>query len=118
MEEIYSTAKIPDSKNVNRRGLTLEPDITELLISSRDPQELKRVWIEWRKATGERIKSLFPVYVELSNRAARLNNFSDNAANWLDEYETENFTGQIGKLERILITYWFSFCFVFSFRYC
>lgn len=99
MENIYSTAKICDYKNRSKCDLALEPELTEILMKSRDPEELKYIWIEWRKATGEKVKSLYPKYVELSNLAATLNNFSDNAAYWLKDYEADDFPEQIGKLD-------------------
>ncbi|XP_071562887.1 angiotensin-converting enzyme-like [Temnothorax nylanderi] len=95
MENIYSTAKICDYKDKNKCDLALEPEITEKLMCSRDPEELKHIWIEWRKASGEKVKSLFPQYVELANTAARLNNFSDYAEYWMKDYEAADFPEQI-----------------------
>lgn len=48
-------------------------DITDILGKSYDVNELKHVWIEWRKATGRKVRSMYPEYVRLSNEAARLN---------------------------------------------
>ncbi|CAK9821608.1 Angiotensin-converting enzyme [Anthophora retusa] len=98
MENIYSTAKICEYKNRSRCDLALEPELTELLIQSRDPEELKYIWVEWRKATGEKMKSLYTRYVELSNTAARLNNYTDNAAYWMKDYEADDFPEQIDNL--------------------
>ncbi|KAG7200967.1 hypothetical protein KM043_003327 [Ampulex compressa] len=98
MEGIYSTAKICDYKNREKCDLALEPEITELLTHSRDPEELKHIWLSWRRESGEKVKSLYPRYVELSNTAARLNNFTDNAAYWMKDYETDNFPEQIETL--------------------
>lgn len=105
MENIYSTAKICDYKNRTKCDLALEPEITEILMRSRDPEELKHIWVEWRKASGEKVKSLYPKYVELANAAARLNNFSDYAAYWMKDYETDDFPEQIGRVLRLV-----SFC--------
>lgn len=102
MENIYSTAKICDYKNKTKCDLALEPEITEILMHSRDPEELKHIWVEWRKASGEQVKSLYPKYVELANIAARLNNFSDYAEYWMKDYEVEDFPAQIGKICTIL----------------
>lgn len=77
--------------------LALEPEITEILMHSRDPEELKYIWVEWRKASGEQVKCLYPKYVELANTAASLNNFSDYAAYWMKDYEADDFPEQIGK---------------------
>ncbi|XP_043579118.1 angiotensin-converting enzyme-like [Bombus pyrosoma] len=98
MENIYSTAKICDYKNRTKCDLALEPELTEILMKSHDPEELKYIWVEWRKATGEKMKPLYERYVELSNLAATLNNYSDNAAYWLKDYEADDFPEQIEAL--------------------
>ncbi|XP_033354226.1 angiotensin-converting enzyme-like [Bombus vosnesenskii] len=98
MENIYSTAKICDYKNRSKCDLALEPELTEILMKSHDPEELKYIWVEWRKATGEKMKPLYERYVELSNLAATLNNYSDNAAYWLKDYEADDFPEQIEAL--------------------
>lgn len=98
MENIYSTAKICDYKNQTKCDLALEPEITELLMKSRDPEELKFIWTQWRKATGEKMKTLYIKYVELSNMVATLNNYSDNMAYKIKDYEADDFPEQIGKL--------------------
>jgi hypothetical protein len=43
------------------------------LRTSRNPDELKHVWVEWRKVSGEECRSMFEHYVALSNEAATLN---------------------------------------------
>lgn len=96
MKDIYSTAKICDYKNRTRCDLSLEPELTEVMATSNDPEELKHIWVEWRNATGKKVRPLYGKYVELSNLAARLNNFSDNAAFWLWEYEADDIVQQIG----------------------
>lgn len=99
MENIYSTAKICDYHNRTKCDLALEPELTDLLKKSRDPEELKYIWTEWRNASGKKVKFLFMRYVELSNMAARLNNYSDNAVYWLKDYEADDFPEQIGELQ-------------------
>ncbi|XP_046684332.1 LOW QUALITY PROTEIN: angiotensin-converting enzyme-like [Homalodisca vitripennis] len=57
-------------------------------------------------AVGRTVKPLFEEYVELSNEAARLNNFSDTAAMWNDDFEMNDFEEQIYKLyQQILLLY-------------
>ena len=41
--------------------------------TSRDPDELKHVWVEWRKVSGQKFRGTFEQYVALSNEAATLN---------------------------------------------
>ncbi|XP_032689502.1 angiotensin-converting enzyme-like [Odontomachus brunneus] len=98
MENIYSTAKICDYENRTKCDLALEPEITEILMYSRNPEELKHIWVEWRKVSGEKVKSLYSRYVELANDMAKLYNFSDYAAYWMKDYETDNFPEQIETL--------------------
>jgi peptidyl-dipeptidase A len=45
----------------------------EILRTSRDPDELKHVWVEWKKVSGEKCRGMFEHYVALSNEAATLN---------------------------------------------
>ncbi|XP_008198828.3 angiotensin-converting enzyme-like [Tribolium castaneum] len=95
MEKIYSTAKICDFHNSSKCDLSLEPHLTQILATSRNEEELRHVWVEWRNAVGPHCKVLFEEYVDLANEAARLNNFTNNAENWLDNYEDAQFRGQI-----------------------
>lgn len=37
------------------------------------PEELKYYWIEWRAASGHKLKSLFEQYIELQNLTALSN---------------------------------------------
>jgi hypothetical protein len=41
--------------------------------TSRDPDELNHVWVEWRKVSGQKFRGMFEQYVALSNEAATLN---------------------------------------------
>ncbi|KAK9731649.1 Angiotensin-converting enzyme [Popillia japonica] len=90
MEKIYATAKLCDFHNSSKCDLYLEPEITHILSTSRDPDELKNVWIEWRKAIGPKVKDMFETYVNLVNEAARLNNFTVGPK-VKDMFETEQF---------------------------
>lgn len=98
MQKIYSTAKICAYDNSSQCDLALEPELTQILANSRDDEELKHVWVEWRNAVGPHCKRLFEEYVDLSNEAARLNNFTDNTESWLDGYEDPQFRQQIESL--------------------
>lgn len=87
------------------------------MANSQDPEELKHVWVEWRKVSGKPCRNLFAQYVDLSNEAARLNSkstkralsllelkknlfldFTNNAEYWLDDFEDPNFTEDIKEL--------------------
>lgn len=48
-------------------------ELTLLLAKSRDPEELKHIWVEFRKNAGDKVRKSFTEYVELLNEAAKLN---------------------------------------------
>nr|ATU82846.1 secreted Angiotensin-converting enzyme-like protein [Pristhesancus plagipennis] len=98
MESIYSKAKICDFNNKNKCDLDLEPELTEIMISSRNPDELKHIWVEFRQNTGKKCKELFKQYVELVNEGARLNNVTDNAEFWKIDFETPTLEADVEKL--------------------
>ncbi|XP_066138064.1 angiotensin-converting enzyme-like isoform X2 [Euwallacea fornicatus] len=102
MEAIYSKAKIcpKDKKPDDTQECTLsfEPELTNILATSRDPEELKHVWLEWRNAVGPKCRGLYEEYVNLSNEAAKLNNFSDTSLYWLDGYEEPNIKNVVQSL--------------------
>ncbi|GBM64390.1 Angiotensin-converting enzyme [Araneus ventricosus] len=100
MQDIYGKAKVcrfnaSDNKPCD---LSLEPEITEILIHSRNDAELKHVWSQWRDVTGKVMKDKFLRYVELSNEAACLNGFKDNGEMWREAYESETFEDEIEEL--------------------
>lgn len=98
MEAIYSKAKICSFNDTKQCNLGLEPELTHILAKSRNPDELKHVWTEWRNAVGPNCKNLYKEYVDLSNEAARLNNFTNNAEYWLRDYEDPDIRQQIQNL--------------------
>lgn len=107
MEDIYSKATICDYKDRSKCDLALEPELTEIMANSQDPEELKHIWTEWRKASGEKVRKMYPKYVELSNRAAQANGYENNKDYWLKEYEDDQIVEQIGKKT----------CFIFELIY-
>lgn len=77
MTNIYSTAKIcPFSQqncSLETQGLSLEPEIEDIMAKSTNYQELTYVWQAWRDASGKKMRGLYKDYVDLSNEAARAN---------------------------------------------
>ncbi|KAK9502105.1 hypothetical protein O3M35_012698 [Rhynocoris fuscipes] len=98
MEGGYSKVKLCDFHNKEKCDLSLEPEITEILQSSRDAEELKYIWVEFRKNTGKKFKNLYQEYVDLANEGARLNNVSDNAEYWKIDFETPTFEADVEEL--------------------
>lgn len=87
---------------VNNINLVIEScflitELTNILRTSNDPDELKYIWTQWRNKTKES-KKQFKEYVDLVNEAARLNNYTDYSEQWIDEFETKDFREQIVNL--------------------
>lgn len=72
METVYSQTKIPSYKDA-KILFSLDPDITQVLGESQDPEELKYYWKNWYDNVGTKNKKDFFKYVELRNEAAQLN---------------------------------------------
>lgn len=71
--DIYSKAKICSFESKTNCDLELEPDLNLLLKESRDYLELKHVWVEWRNATGKKMRPKYLRFVDLMNENARVN---------------------------------------------
>uniref|UniRef100_A0A452URE9 Angiotensin-converting enzyme n=1 Tax=Ursus maritimus TaxID=29073 RepID=A0A452URE9_URSMA len=84
METTYSVASVC---HPNGTCLQLEPDLTSLMATSRKYEDLLWAWKSWRDKVGRAILPFFPKYVELANKAARLNGYEDAGDSWRDMYE-------------------------------
>jgi len=77
MLSIYSTAVVTDSQG---REYGLHPELSEIMSTSRDYEELEWAWKAWRDATGPAIKPLYTQLVGKMNQAALDNgNHGNNA---------------------------------------
>jgi len=90
MGKTYSTAKVLEYGSSNKQ-LSLEPDLTLTLAKSRDAQELKYYWEQWRESSGKQIKDMYHTYVGLYDEAAKLNGFKDASIMKVDPYESDTF---------------------------
>ncbi|XP_071782790.1 angiotensin-converting enzyme [Centroberyx gerrardi] len=69
----------------------LDPDLQKIMAESRDYDELLFAWKGWRDAAGKALRQDYKRYVELANKAAKLNGHTDNGAFWRSLYETPTF---------------------------
>jgi len=67
MLNVYSTALVTDDRG---RKYRLDPELTDVIATSRDYDRLEWAWLAWRDATGPSIKPLYVQLVERMNRAA------------------------------------------------
>ncbi len=86
MEGDYGKGKYcPDSEKGKCLSLG---DMEAILASSRDPEELKRIWLGWHKVSPPYRKN-YQRFVELSNKGAREMGFKDTGAMWREKYDME-----------------------------
>ncbi|XP_068242902.1 angiotensin-converting enzyme-like [Palaemon carinicauda] len=103
MQTIYSTAKICDYKNDKKCDLTLEPDLTRILRSSRNYFELQHIWTQWRYKSGKKMRDHYKNFVRLANEAAKLNGFANMGDLWLYPYESDTFRKDLEDLWKQLM---------------
>lgn len=101
MEKIYNTAVFCPYNQTNCKEsemITLDPEITEIMATSDNYDELKYTWEQWHNRSGALMRNDYKKYVEISNEAAKLNNFTDYGEMWRSEYEDPDFIENMKKL--------------------
>jgi peptidyl-dipeptidase A len=63
-------------------------DMEEIMANSRDPEELKRIWLGWHQISVPYRKN-YVRFVELSNKGAKEMGFKDTGAMWRSKYDME-----------------------------
>jgi peptidyl-dipeptidase A len=63
-------------------------ELEEIIGTSRDPEELKRVWLGWHQI-AKPIRKDYVRFVELSNKGAKEMGFKDTGAMWRSKYDME-----------------------------
>src|SRR6267142_771529 len=63
-------------------------DMEEIMGSSRDPEELKRIWLGWHQVSPPYRKD-YARFVQLSNKGASEMGFKDTGAMWRSKYDME-----------------------------
>ncbi|XP_058531303.1 angiotensin-converting enzyme-like protein Ace3 isoform X1 [Ochotona princeps] len=95
MKMTYSTGQVCLNEGP---CLTLDPDLKEIMANSRDEKELLWAWQGWRDAVGRQLRSIFPRYLHLSNKAARLNGYRDMGALWRAKYDSDTLEHDLEQL--------------------
>ena len=103
MQTNYATATACSYKNATECGLQLEPHIQERMSNSRDPKELAHYWKEWYDKAGTPMRANFAKYVELTRKAALMNNYSSNAEYWLHFYEDSDFEKNLDEVYKAIL---------------
>lgn len=99
MESTYSMVTFcPYSKrdcNLQTEALTLEPEITHVMATSTNYDELKYTWTQWFDRAGAPMREDFKQYVEIVNEAAKLNGMDDYGELWRSYFEDPNFIDNV-----------------------
>lgn len=86
MEGAYGKGKYcPDGEQ--NKCLSLG-EMETILATSRDPEELKRIWVGWRQVSPPYRKD-YQRFVELSNKGAQEMGFKDTGAMWREKYDMD-----------------------------
>uniref|UniRef100_A0A8C3B3R6 Angiotensin-converting enzyme n=1 Tax=Cyclopterus lumpus TaxID=8103 RepID=A0A8C3B3R6_CYCLU len=99
MDNIYSTAKVHPEPNIS---WSLEPELTDIMATSRSYKRLLYVWEAWHNASGVPLRDYYPRFVELSNNASQADGFDDTGADWRSWYESTTFEKDIEDLYRTI----------------
>jgi peptidyl-dipeptidase A len=89
MESDYGKGKYCPAGQKNAAG---EPkclslgDMEKILAESRDPEELKEMWVGWHKISPP-LKQRYARFVELANKGAQEQGFKDVGALWRSNYD-------------------------------
>lgn len=103
MSQTYNNAKICpfNRQNCDHKSddaLSLDPDIETLMASSTDYDEMKWIWEQWREKSGKLMRADYKQYVDLMNKAAKLNSYRDAGEMWRAEYEDDRLREIIDRL--------------------
>lgn len=102
LEKIYNNAVFcgyhkPDC-NLATDALTLDPEITKIMASSSDFEQLKYTWVQWHNKSGAPMRDDYKKYVRLGNQAAKLNGLGDYGELWRMPYEEPNLSEKMQKI--------------------
>lgn len=78
--------------------MTLDPEITAIMTKSEDYDELKWAWEQWRDKSGKKMRTEYKKYVDLVNKAAKLNGNYYKLMQKRESRCLSSFTNLLGKI--------------------
>lgn len=86
MSTIYSTQTVcsPDGTSC----LPFEPGLDSIMLESTNYHERLWAWEGWRVEAGKKMRKLYEEYVDLENKAAKMNGYEDYGDYWRGNYAT------------------------------
>merc|ERR1712223_1105148 len=90
--KIYGGTKVCiDGDEEGSQCYNLEPELTDIMADSTNFTLRTFIWQEWRKKVGQSNKPKYERYVELKNKKAKLNGYSDLGDQWRQKYDSLTF---------------------------
>lgn len=94
MDRIYSTAKVcPPAQT--EKCWSLEPELTEIMATSRSYKKLLYAWEGWHNSAGKPLRSKYEQFVKLSNKAYTMDGYPDTGAYWRSWYTSATFENDL-----------------------
>jgi peptidyl-dipeptidase A len=90
LSKLYSTAKVGTA--------SLSPELVDIMAKSRDYNKLLDAWWGWRNESGRKMRDLYRRYVDLTNKGARENGYTDRGQAWRGRYEVDDLGAIVEKL--------------------
>ncbi|XP_067100399.1 angiotensin-converting enzyme [Osmerus mordax] len=100
MDKIYSTAKVCPTPG--EPCWNLEPEISQIMATSRSYKRLLYAWEGWHNASGVPLRQHYPRFVELSNKASLADGHADTGAYWRSWYESATFENDLEEIYKTI----------------
>lgn len=103
MSSVYNTATVCpfDEQNCSKNSknrLTLDPDLDQRMAESRNFDELKYYWEQWRNESGKLMRTDYENYVDVMNEMAKGNGYANAGDYWKSSFEDAKFEEKIDAL--------------------
>lgn len=69
--------------------------------SSHDYDKLEYIWTEWHEKSGKLMRADYKTYVDLMNKAAVINGYTNAGEMWMSKYEVKPFPDFISLVDRL-----------------
>lgn len=91
LDSIYATGKSPDGRSLGQ--------LSEVLRTSRDPQEQLEAWLGWRTVSPE-MRPLYEEMVQIANEGSIELGYKDTGAMWRSKYDmpADDFANEMDRL--------------------
>lgn len=77
---------------------SLEPELINIMATSRDYDKLLHAWLGWRNVSGREIRQMYKEFIDLKNIGAKENGYTDLGEAWRLMYEVDDFAAIVEKL--------------------